>query len=133
MLYHTKTPHDYVGDFQKAFAHAIATAINNDTNEILIKVHEQRNFDGILSDAIGRIARLLQNIGGIVKLNEVRVYSETERTESLFRSGIIVAAHVKEKCLSYILEDKRATDIIYVPLTQEEYEYYVSTYDSIEI
>lgn len=132
MLYHTKLPGPSVNEFQTAFAKSIGTAIENDTNEVLIYVHGKTNLDGIISAAIGGMASKLQK-SGFVTLGDVKVYLETEKKQSSFCSGTILASHISTKLLNKILSDSRATDIIYVPWASEELESYLQNNESTEI
>lgn len=121
-----------VKDFQTAFAKAIVTAIESDANEVLIYVHGKTNLDGIISEAIGGIASKLQKTGA-VNIEGVKVYLETEKKRSSFRSGVILASHVSTKLLNKILSDHRATDLIYVPWASEELELYLEKNNSTEL
>lgn len=133
MFYHTNPQKEQVANFQSAFAEAVAKSIENNSSEIVIVVHGKTNLDGVVSDAIGGIARKLQKPGGMTTLHDVKVFCETERSKSSFKSGVIVATHVSIKFLKKLIHDSRGTDLIYVPWSQEELDIHTSINKSIEI
>ena len=133
MFYHTNPHKEQIANFQSAFAEAVATSIENNSNEVLIVVHGKTNLDGVVSDAIGGIAHKLQKTGGMTTLHDVKVFCETARSKSPFRSGVVIATHISTKFLKKLILDSRATDLIYVPLSQEELNYHTSINNSIEI
>ena len=132
MLYHTKTSIPSIESFQNAFGMAMAKAIENETNEVVIYVHGKTNLNGIISDAIGGIASKLEK-NGETKIGCVNLYLETERIKSVFNSGVIIASHISTKLLGKVLADPRATDTVYVPWASEELDNYLINNQSTEI
>jgi hypothetical protein len=106
---------------------AISEAKGNGTNEILLLAHDLKILQGnILEGVIGE--KQVKNFvkQRTMKLESVTVYLETEKIKhSLFSRGILFAPFISLKLLKEVLLDTRATDIIYVPWSKEEFDLYV--------
>ena len=133
MLYHTASTGPSIEAVHLAFAMAIRIAIENELNEIAIFVHGKTNLDGVVSDALGGIARKLQKPNGTIEITGITVHLETERVKSNFQSGVLIAMHLSTKLLEKALQDQRATDVIYVPWAPEELGEYLNENSSTEL
>ena len=132
MLYHTKSSTPSIEQFQKGYAKSIATAIENDSNEIAILVQDVGALDGIISDAIGGIASKLRK-AGVIDIADIKVFLETEKDISAFKSVVVVASYVTPDLLNKVLSDPRAIDVIYIPSSKNELEQYLKNNDSTEL
>ena len=132
MLYHTKSSTPSIEQFQKGYAKSIATAIENDSNEIAILVQDVGALDGIISDAIGGIASKLRK-AGVIDIADIKVFLETEKDISAFKSGVVVASYVTPDLLNKVLSDPRAIDVIYIPSSKNELEQYLKNNESTEL
>ena len=132
MLYHTKSSTPSIEQFQKGYAKSIATAIENDSNEIAILVQDVGALDGIISDAIGGIASKLRK-AGVIDIADIKVFLETEKDISAFKSGVVVASYVTPDLLNKVLSDPRAIDVIFIPSSKNELEQYLKNNDSTEL
>jgi hypothetical protein len=132
VLYHTKSSTPSVEQFQKGYAKSIATAIENDSNEIAILVHDVGVLDGMISDAIGGIASKLREAGAI-DIAEIKVFLETEKNISAFKSGVVMASYVTHDLLNMVLSDPRALDVIFIPNSKNELELYLKNNVSTEL
>ncbi len=134
MLYHTTDSGPSVDAFRRALGKGIRLAIQSGSNEVAIAVHGKTNLNGVISVAIGEPAvALLQKPNGFLNFEEVRIFLITEKIRSAFRSGVLVAAHTSTKYLNKLLDDPRATDLIYIPWAPEELQEYLVAHRSTAI
>ena len=89
-------------------------------------------MDGIIGDAIGGIASKLRKFGAI-DIASIKVFLETEKNTSPFKSGVIVASYLSPTLLSKVLSDSRAIDIIYIPKSSDDLELYLTNNESLEL
>ncbi|RYV00649.1 hypothetical protein SOPP22_17745 [Shewanella sp. OPT22] len=133
MKYHVNSTGPSKDGFTQGLRKALKLSMDNETKEVALAVHGKQNLSGIIEDILGVDFVKAMNKHGSVSTQGITIYLLTERITSKFSKGIILACHPSGKFLSKLSNDYRATDIIYVPWAQEEYDKYLENYDSVEI
>lgn len=127
MQYHTKTYGPDEAGFTAGLTKAISEAQSNGSNELLIKTHTLDNLKGVIGSVLGAdfIKSFAKNRMAICGL--VTVFYETERIQSTFSTGVILAPFVSKKLLNVINLDYRATDVVFIPWTPLELTDYIAS------
>ena len=123
---------DEHNDFRKSFAKAIAIAIENGTDEVVIAVNDIEELDSLIHPVIQGIASKLKKFG-FTKIGDVRLYLESQDKSSSFSSGVIVASYLTEEYLQKTLIDPRATDTIFVTNNLNTLNSYLSKNKSVAL
>ncbi len=132
MQYHIDISDDEHNDFRTSFAKAIAMAIENGTDEVVIVTNHIEELDSLIHPVIRRIASKLKKFGS-TKIGDVKLYHETQDKPSSFNSGVIVASYLSEKNIQKILIDPRATDTIFVTNNFNTMNSYLSKNKSVAL
>lgn len=126
-LHYTDSRGPEVPALEAALVEAASLAASNGYGEAAIAVHTKTNLTGILSNVLGESA-IKQLQGGKVDINGVDFFLLTEQIEApSFDEGPILAAHVSLEYLDEVMQDSRATDVIYVPWAQKEKQDFISS------
>lgn len=132
MQYHIDISGDEHNDFRTSFAKAIAIAIENGTDEVVIAINDIEELDSLIHPVILGIASKLKKFGS-TKIGDVNLYLEIQDKPSAFNSGIIVAAYLTEENLEKTLIDPRATDTIFVTNNLNTLNNYLSKNKSVAL
>jgi hypothetical protein len=120
MFYYT----DSFGPDRNALGAAITRTLQlgQQTLEAVIASHQLANFEGsIISRFLSPTQYAVFHSSRAVTLNNVKVYMMTERNEVPdFDKGPVLAMHVSLKYLMKLMDDPRATHIIFVPWDERE-------------
>lgn len=133
MKYHVNSEGPSQEGFLKGFESAIKIAINNGTNEVALAVHGKTNLSGTIENALDELFVKQLKKDGFVNNGGVTVFLLTEKIQSDFQEGVILACHSSGKFLKKLISDCRATDIVYVPWHPDEVNRYLGENDSTEI
>lgn len=133
MKYHVKSEGPNQEGFLKGLESAIKIAIKNGTNEVALAVHGKSNLSGAIQDALDETFVKQLKKDGFINNKGIKIFLLTERIQSSFESGVILACHASGKYLNKLINDYRATDIVYVPWHPDEVAVYLEKYDSQEI
>src|SRR5688572_3284220 len=106
--------------FRDAVEKACELATKAGTNEAAIAVHFRQSADSsIIRDAIGERAKN-ELVKGATVIAGCRLYLWTARIRSKLVRGPIVAAYIAPELLAKVLQDNRATDVIFLPWNEKE-------------
>ena len=133
MKYHVKSEGPNQKGFLKGLEHAIKIAIDNGSNEVALAVHGKSNLSGTIQDALDETFVKQLKKDGVINYRGIKVFLLTEKIQSGFESGVILACHASGRYLVKLINDYRATDIVYVPWHPDELAAYLEKYDSQEI
>ena len=126
MQYHTNTHGPNGAGLRAGITKAISEAQANGSNEILIKTHTLDNLKGAISSVLGESFTKSFAKNRIAKAGPVTVFYESERIQSNFSSGVILAPFTSQNLLNSINLDHRATDVVYIPWALSELTDYIT-------
>ena len=133
MKYHVNSEGPNQEGFLKGLESAIKIAIDNGTNEVALAVHGKSNLSGTIQDALDEVFVKQLKKDGFINNRGIKIFLLTERIQSSFQNGVILACYSSGKFLNKLINDYRATDIVYVPWHPDEAARYLAENDSTEI
>jgi len=135
MKYHTNTHGPNKAAYAAGLVAAVTAASGNGTNQVLLLGHTFKMIEGgVIEDVLGQARVKNLSKSRQMKIDDATVYLETEKTRSAFSRGVIFVPFVSSALLNKAIADHRATDIVYVPWTDEERQQYLERHsDSVEV
>ena len=135
MKYHTNTHGPSKAGFGAGLIAAITAASANGTNQVLLLIHTFKMLDGgVIEEVLGEGTVRNLSKSREMKIDDATVYLETEKTRSTFSRGVIFVPFVSLRLLDKAIADRRATDTVYVPWAEAEWqEYLKQNSESVEI
>ena len=139
MKYHVNTHGGDTEGFKKGLIRALQLSFQGTHKSLLIRIGLLANAKGIMSDVLGDefVKKLIKN-----KVTEfsaqgdsISIYLEGDLTRgSAFRSGVVFCPWATPTTLAEALQDRRASDVVYIPWMEQERDSYIaSNPESIEI
>jgi hypothetical protein len=108
-----------VTTFAECLNHACRLAAATGTREAAIAVHTKHNVHGAIESVLGpRITNQL--LAGNAVISGVHFHLITERIKSKLVRGPLIAAYVSPRFLDILLDDKRASHLIFLPWNPQE-------------
>ena len=132
MLFHTNTTGPDAKGFLKGFVKALEKAKANESKQVLFKVHQLANLEGVVEETLGKEFAKSFSKNRVALYDDVHVFLETERIRSNFRSGVGFVPFGSTKLLEATISDFRSSDVVYVPWAQSEFEAYLQSHPDSE-
>lgn len=119
MFFMIPSEQDLAEGFRASIHQISLLAAEAGSHEAAIAVHTKHNIPGSAIERVlgpGDTKRLLR---GSVTLPGLRLHLITERIQSQFHRGPLLAAYVSPWFLAVLMKDDRVTDLVYLPWTRK--------------
>jgi len=120
MLFMIPLGEDLVTTFAECLNHACRLADSTGTLEAAIAVHTKHNVQASAIETVLGARATKQLLAGNTVISDVRFHLITERIKSKLVRGPLIAAYVSPRFLDILLDDKRASDLIFLPWTPKD-------------